>query len=34
VYVGTESVCRYPEWVLVVADPPPHSLICALSRSL
>jgi hypothetical protein len=26
VYVGTESVCRYPEQVLVVADPPSHLL--------
>jgi hypothetical protein len=26
VYVGTESICRYPEQVLVVADPPSHLL--------
>jgi hypothetical protein len=26
VYVGTESVCRYPEQVLVAADPPSHLL--------
>jgi hypothetical protein len=26
VYVGTESVCRYPDQVLVVADPPSHLL--------
>jgi hypothetical protein len=26
VYVGTERVCRYPEQVLVAADPPPHML--------
>jgi hypothetical protein len=26
VYVGTESICRYPEQVLVAADPPSHLL--------
>jgi hypothetical protein len=26
VYVGTERVCRYPEQVLVAADPPSHLL--------
>jgi hypothetical protein len=26
VYVGTESVCRYQEQVLVAADPPSHLL--------
>jgi hypothetical protein len=26
VYVGTKRVCRYPEQVLVVADPPLHLL--------
>jgi hypothetical protein len=26
VYMGTESVCRYPEQVLVAADPPSHRL--------
>jgi hypothetical protein len=26
VYVGTERVCRYPEQVLVAADPPSHVL--------
>jgi hypothetical protein len=26
VYVGTERVCRYPEQVLVAADPPSHML--------
>jgi hypothetical protein len=26
VYVGTESICKYPEQVLVVADPPSHLL--------
>jgi hypothetical protein len=26
VYVGTEKVCRYPEQVLVAADPPSHLL--------
>jgi hypothetical protein len=26
VYVGTKSICRYPEQVLVAADPPSHLL--------
>jgi hypothetical protein len=26
VYVGTDSICRYPEQVLVAADPPSHLL--------
>jgi hypothetical protein len=26
VYVGTERICRYPEQVLVAADPPSHLL--------
>jgi hypothetical protein len=26
VYVGTERACRYPEQVLVAADPPSHML--------
>jgi hypothetical protein len=30
VYVGTERVCRYPEQVLVAADPP--SLMLAHAR--
>jgi hypothetical protein len=29
VYVGTESVCRYPEQVLAAADPPSHLLVHA-----
>jgi hypothetical protein len=29
VYMGTERACRYPEQVLVVADPLSHMLACA-----
>jgi hypothetical protein len=28
VYMGTERVCRYPEHVLVAADPPSHMMAC------
>jgi hypothetical protein len=33
VYVGTERVCRYPEQVLMAADPPSHLLAHAGSSA-